>query len=164
MDPRRFTTISEQKHKKWLGEVLDIPINDELGIDLLDETTGIELKGRYARWHQNYAVDNYQVVGFPERYPGIELYFAFLLYDLRIRPRRIRSNVEKNVVEREVRLLPWDWVTKFPVSYPRRSGPFIYVHGKDFPDGDYFEKFETKDAILWAPRNSSMAARLSLII
>jgi len=48
MDPRSFTTISEQANKEWLSWALDIPVNESLGIDLLDDTTGIELKGRYA--------------------------------------------------------------------------------------------------------------------
>lgn len=162
MDPGSFTTISEQAHKRWLGRVLDLPVNDSIGIDLLDDVTGVELKGKYARWAHNYAVFNNQVEGYPELYPGLELYFAFLIYDLRIRPRQIRSNVEKNVVEREVRLLPWDWMTQFQVNYPKASGPWRYVHEKDFPDGDYFERFETKDSVIWAPKGSFIATRLTI--
>jgi len=161
---RRFTTVIEQTHKKWLGYVLGMETSTgEGGIDLVDEEFGIELKSRLKTWKHGWAVDARQVDKFPLSYPTQELYWAFLIYGLNKEPSRIREgtkDLSRYVTDREIRFLPWDFIQQFKVTNPR-TGPYRHVTRTRFPREDYFIERKIGSNVLFVPRDSNLEKRLS---
>ena len=179
MNSRAFTTKVEMYHRLWLGNLLTLNLHFSGGIDLYDDAIGVELKCRYQRWNHSFAVGARQISRFQEDNQGKELFWAFLFYDLENPPRRIRRrDIGKHIFEREVWLLPWDWIKQFPISTPK-TGPYVYVHRKDFPGLDYFTPLDSRlevegtvpsqkpkviDYLIYVPKGySSLEERLDLL-
>ncbi len=104
------------------------------GLDLSNGTVGVELKSRWRKYGFQYAVAGEQVDAFPAAHPNLELWWAFLLYDITGTPTDIEwgDDIEPFVSYREVWFMKWDWVRRFPVSDPK-TGPYRYVSGSSFP-------------------------------
>lgn len=134
MNPRAFTTKVEYVHRNWLANVLGLSASSMGGIDLYDARICIELKSRYTRYNHSFAVDARQRKRFAEENPSCDLFWAFLIYDLSHSPKSIgqRFIIERFITKRDVWILPWDWIDQFPIATPR-TGPYYYVHRKDFP-------------------------------
>src|SRR3989338_8908017 len=45
-----------------------------------------------------------------------------------------------------------------------KTGPYIYVGKRNFPDNNYFNKFEKGNGIIYLPKNSVLESRLNLNI
>ncbi len=134
MNPRIFTNRIEQCHKQYLADTLDLTVSN-FGIDLINDQIGIELKCRYVKYPINFAVHYYQIELFRNLSPSKELYWAFLVYDLKKDISKINENIleydlEKLVYDRRVWLLEWDWINQFSVS-EAKTGPYVYVHNDD---------------------------------
>jgi len=166
MKPRAFTTVGERSHKLWLERVFGIEYTRGPGIDFFDDRIAVELKCRDKTWAHNWAVHHYQIKDFEERYKGIELFWAFLLYQLNERPVSIRGNrksVEPFVDHRELYLFNWDWIKQFPVSYPK-TGPYVYVHKSDFPDESNFARVESEGSVIFLPKNTLLEERVLSVV
>ena len=144
MNPRAFTTRIEMYHRLWLSRLLDLTPHFNGGIDLYDDKVGIELKCRYQKWNHGFAVDARQISKFEEENNEKELFWAFLFYDLKNPPRRIKNkDIGSHISDREVWFLPWDWIKPFPVSEPK-TGPYVYIHRTDFPNSGYFHCLDSR--------------------
>lgn len=166
MNPRVFTNVVEWHHLEWLQRLLKLKhpheIGIESGIDLVDEHTGIELKSRLQAYSKNFAVHAYQVDEYQAQLPNRNLYWAFLFYNLRKPVQEIEAaDVGKNVATREVWFIDWDWIRQFPIS-SAKTGPYIYVHKRNFPSSDNFYKIKEKGGTLYVPKNSFLEERLYL--
>lgn len=161
MDPREFRSRIDYCHREWLSNILGIKLSTNSGIDLIDEEIGIELKSRYDFWHSTFAVHYYQVDQFKDENQDKELFWAFLIYGLKIPPRKIKSrDVDQIVTNRNVWFFPWDWIKQFDVWYPK-TGPYIYVHKKDFPPNNKFRRFRRKGGVLYVPQDSMLTERFN---
>ena len=161
MKPRSFTTRGEISHRTWLSNILQVPYNMNGGIDLADDSVGIELKCRYQIYPPTFTIHEYQISRFKEENPDQKLFWAFLLYDLALQPKRIgRHNIGKLVTSRDVWFFDWDWVKQFPVSRPK-TGPYVYVKRSFFPEDNHFHRFVKKGGTLYVPKDSALEERLA---
>src|SRR3989344_6887544 len=148
MDPKVFTTKIDQCHRRWLERELGVAKAEYNGIDHLNEFFAIELKAKLKtkKYSINFAVNADQVDDFVERYPGREFYWAFMTYTFAktVKETKIKENLEKLVLKREVWSLPWEWIFQFPISNPQHSGPFRYVPIKAFSNIDAITTFKAE--------------------
>ncbi|MFA6461325.1 MAG: hypothetical protein WCV90_03590 [Candidatus Woesearchaeota archaeon] len=161
MKSEGFRTRIERPNKHFLASFLGmVPSTGRGGIDLLSDDFGIELKCRYLKYIGNsYACCENEYQTFPERYPGREFYWAFLLYDLSKPPTEIekrRVNLESYITHRTVKFVPWNFVAPLPVSYPEHSGPFRYVRPRSLPSDDQFTIIEHGKSKLYLPKNTAL--------
>lgn len=166
MNPRVFTNSVEWHHLAWLKELLQLehPHNADIesGIDLVDGKIGVELKSRLQRYSLNFAVHAYQIDEYPAQLPNHSLYWAFLYYDLRKSVKDIEAEeISETIKFREVWFFDWDWIRKFSAS-PAKTGPYVYVHKRNFPPEDHFCKMKEKGGTLYVPKNSILEERVSL--
>ncbi len=158
MNPRAFTTNVENWHRRWLGSLFSLTSSTNGGIDLYDDTIGVELKSRYTKYNHSFAVHAKQTELFLEENPTKKLYWAFLLYDLSRSPAEIGSqfDIESYVTKREVWFTSWDWIRQFPIHNPK-TGPYQYISIKKLPAED--EVYTRKDEIIHLPKNSLLEER-----
>jgi hypothetical protein len=166
MNPRVFTNSVEWHHLAWLKELLQLehPHNTDIesGIDLVDGKIGLELKSRLQKYSLNFAVHAYQVDEYPAQLPHHALYWAFLYYDLSKPVKELEvEEIADTITEREVWFFDWDWIRPFSIS-PAKTGPYIYVHKRDFPPEENFIKMKEKGGTLYVPKNRELEERLSL--
>lgn len=161
MDYRSFTTICAMYHAQWLADQLGLTrTNGSRGIDTADNETGVELKNRMRTWYPSWTIHAYQIKQFPKENKGKDLFWGFLLYDLTKTVPRIRHRDFPQVItDREIWLMPWAWVEKFPVHHPE-TGPYVYVRQKHLPDQTYFAQFQKPRGTLYVPKGSSLEERL----
>lgn len=161
MKARIFTNIVAEAHRVWLGNLFNMHLPAyNSGIDLSDEEVGIEIKSRLRKYSTHIAVHHYQISEFREENRTKELYWAFLLYDLTMNPKAIRTSaLERFIRNRECWFLRWDFVDRLPVYSPK-TGPYVYVNSKDFLDKE-FKRVERKGAILYLPVGSDLEERLA---
>ena len=154
----------EVYHKKWLGDALWIPGNGRLGIDLLNNSFAIELKSKMRGYPKQFAVNADQVDSFPaqEEYEGREFYWAFMFYSFSKKVKEIdeKEDLEALVTEREVWCMPWDWIRKFPISRPKKTGPFHYVARHQLPDPSTMTTFEETKGKIYTPQDSDLETYL----
>ncbi len=164
MLPRRFTTKIDQCHRGWLGQALGIPKAGHNGIDLVNDFFAVELKAKLKAkdYSINFAVNADQVNDFPQTYGERQYYWAFMKYTLSKPVCEVveRDDLEQLVTSREVWCLPWTWVQSFPISYPKRSGPFRYVPIKQLPKKETMTIFEQGKGKIYAPRDTDLEALL----
>ncbi|MBW3011936.1 hypothetical protein KY311_02020 [Candidatus Woesearchaeota archaeon] len=147
-------------HRIWLSSLLNVPVSYNGGIDLADNDVGIELKCRYEIYNHSFAVHEYQIEQFQKENPGKHLFWAFLIYGLKMSPKRIGNhNIGRLIQKREVWFIDWDWVRQFPVSYPK-TGPYVYVKEENFPDRKTMKRFSKKGGTLYLPDNCVLEERL----
>lgn len=155
MESESFRTYVEQVHRRWLGDTLGLPFGDD--IDLAGDGTAIELKCRLNRWWPSFAVHHYQISTFKEKHPDKELYWAFLLYGLSKPVEGIKRNIGRCVRNRQAWCLEWDWVRRYKVHRPK-TGPYVYVHVRDFPPVSDFKTIQNPGGTLYIPKGSSLEA------
>lgn len=161
MDPQSFRTICAYHQATWLSDQLKLtPANGQGGIDAADDKIAIEMKNRLRDWYHSWPIHAYQITKFPRENRGKEMFWAFLLYDLTKTVPSIRNrDLPGAILNREVWMMPWKWVKKFPVHRPK-TGPYVYVHHKDLPDRNYFSRFQRSHGALYVPKDSSLEERL----
>jgi len=161
MDYRSFTTVCSFYHAAWLADQLSLTrTNGSGGIDAADAEIGVELKNRVRTWYPSWTIHAYQIKQFPKQNKGKELFWGFLLYGLTKTVPRVRHRDFPQVItDREIWLMPWEWVKKFPVHHPK-TGPYVYVKQKQLPDKGYFARFQRKHGEIFVPKDSSLEDRL----
>ena len=156
MDYRSFTTICSMYHGEWLAQNLGMTASRAGGIDISNDTINIELKSRMRDWHPTWTIHAYQINQFPKENKGKELYWGFLLYGLtKTVPSIKHKDLPHVIIDREVWLMPWDWVWQFPVHRPK-TGPYVYVKQHKLPDPKTFSRFPKKRGAIWVPKGSSL--------
>ena len=159
MKSQAFKSKAEQTHRLWLGDVLGISTDgaESAGIDLFDDKIGIELKSKLDRYSINFAVHDYQVSQFEDQHHTKELFWAFLTYSMTKKVSQIRSvqDIRDSIDNREVRILPWDWVRQFPIWRPK-TGPYRYVSKNAFPEDSYFSVHPVQNGKLYVPKGSTL--------
>ncbi len=147
MDSQAFKSLIERVNVNWLGNILSMEHPPNSGIDLLDDTMGIELKCRYNAHRPVFTIHEYQIVNYPEQNKKIPIYWAFLLYGLNEKPIDIKvtDDLGEIIASRDLWFMGWNWVNTFPVSYAK-TGPYVYVHRDDLPDDSEFVDFEIDNA------------------
>jgi hypothetical protein len=160
MKSRSFTTLSEKTHRIWLSNALNIPTTDGSGVDLLSDNFGVELKSRYSVHRNTFVVHHYQIDEFRTDNPDVNLYWAFLLYDMSTPPSAIRGkNVDPYITHRTTWLFEWDWVKQYPVSRPK-TGPYIYIHSRYFDDNTTFSPMNAENGKIYVPKGTSIEEKL----
>ncbi|MGV8150221.1 MAG: hypothetical protein ACP5NV_00660 [Candidatus Woesearchaeota archaeon] len=149
MDSVKFTNVIAEYLRLKLSEVFHVGIISRTGIDLSDEDVGIEIKCRYSKYPNSYAVHAYQITEFAD--PNIQLFWAFLLYDLKKPIKNISDddNLREIVTDVSVKFAPWDFVKKFHVSNAK-TGPYVYVNTKDI-DTSELKKYVRDKLTLYIP-------------
>lgn len=171
MLPKYFRPHVEAYNKRWLAQALAIHHNGHLGIDLLTERFGIELKCRMIGYGRRVITDPEQLHLYPIDNPGREFYWAFLYYKLSKPVRQIkeREDLEDLITKREVWCLPWEWMSQFPETRPsQKSGPYRYVSATKFPDAETMTVFTKKRkhlfgeqiGTIYVPKGSHLEAYL----
>ncbi len=162
MDANLFRSYVEKYHRRWLSETVNVSASKGIGIDLVDDTIGIEMKCRLNIYATNYPVHAYQVQQFEENHPEKELFWGFLSYGLTKPVSKIRrgENLIKLITDVEVRLIEWEWIKQFPISSPK-TGPYIYVHSKDFPPENTFEKYSKNGGTIYLPKESILEEKIN---
>ena len=159
MKPKSFTTRIGHSNKKWLGDVLDLSHQkDNNGIDLTDDSIGVEIKSRYTAHSHRFPVHYYQIDQFKKENQGKELFWAFMLYGLKSPPKLIKRNIDDAITNRTVWFYEWNWVKRFPV-HNVKTGPYIYVSESSFDVKNHF-RYTKGDGALYVPRNSTLEMRL----
>lgn len=160
MNPRRFTSVAEQYHLTYLAQRLGLSQTAKFGIDLVGDMIGIELKSRLNLYTPNFAVHEYQVDHFRRELPAHDLFWAFMTYKLHDSIAVIKEQeIERQIHSRETWILPWDWIRQFPIS-PAKTGPYIYVHHKYFPNSEECVTIQEKESILHFPKGWGLDGRL----
>lgn len=137
----QFRNLADVVQRAWLAEELGVEVNLDdgnlVGIDLLDDKNGVELKARlsgtdYRTNNHHFTLAEYQYQGFPQKYPELELYWAFMKYWIAKPVKELRKEDIKEdlFVRREVLVVPWDAVAELPVFSPK-TGPYRYVNKAD---------------------------------
>ncbi|MBT3836076.1 hypothetical protein HOD05_01745 [Candidatus Woesearchaeota archaeon] len=175
MNPNRFKNLVEICHREWLSKSVGIPSSHKYGVDLLSDEIGIELKSRLRRRNKKnevlqgnsrFAVHEYQVPGFPEEHPNVDLYWAFLFYDLGmsvddVPPYYTPREIEPHISGREAWFFNWEWIDSFPVSYPK-TGPYRYVGIKDFPEPSLCETLKVNEGRIYFNPESNLRKKLKI--
>ncbi len=162
MNTNIFKNLIETSHLNWLSNILKIDYTSRNGIDLVDDYIGIELKSRYLFYGYRLAIHSYQVNQFREDNHGKSLFWCILFYDLSKKPNNIKKEeVSSSITRRDAYFLEWDWVRKFPISDKAKTGPYIYVGMKDFPERSTFKHLTLEKGSVYAPRNSILEDILS---
>ena len=164
MVPRRFTTKIEQCHRKWLGEALDLPLTGHNGIDYCNDFFAIELKSKLKAkgYSINFAVNHDQEKYFPKQNPKRDLYWAFMSYTFSksVLEVKEKDKLEELVLAREVWCLPWEWISKFPVYSPTKSGHFRYIPIKQIANKEEMTSFSVKKGNIHVQTDSSLEQKL----
>ena len=131
MDAQVFKNAIQYVHHQWLGKLLQLDADGKYGIDLLGATVGVEVKARHRDYAgHGWALAAYQCQDFREAHPTLDLYWAFILYDMSRSiaelPARDR-HLARRIRQREVWFRPWEWAEHLPESNPR-TGPYKYAH------------------------------------
>ena len=158
MESQIFRNRIEWCNLRVLAELLKMPCIRGSGIDLYDSKIAVELKSRYARWTHTWTVHAKQIWRFPKENPGNRLYWAFMLYDLKVPPRKIRRSIydddlEALVTMRTVRLIPWNQSEHWEVWWPK-TGPYCYPKEKELPHGNNYVQYQINGTTLYVPRQS----------
>ena len=155
MNSNKFKNVVENCHLKWLSSVLSLKINTKDGIDLSNETIGVELKSKYSIYSKRFAIHSYQVDKFREQNPDKVLFWCLLCYGLSKKPIEIKKEALEDLLTiREAWFLEWDWVRQFPISTKPKTGPYIYVGIRDFSDKLNFHNVYRNKSSLHIPMNS----------
>ena len=85
--------------------------------------------------------------------------FHCILSSIKINRKRIKDLI----FNREAWIFDWEWINQFEIS-DVKTGPYIYVGKRNFPDNNYFNKFEKGNGIIYLPKNSVLESRLNLNI
>jgi hypothetical protein len=141
MDSAAFRNHIEAVHRIWVAQTLGLCHNNgELGIDLRDpeRSFAIELKSKLrfvqGRKQNTFTVHERQRVNYEQDYDEWELYWAFLRYGLStpiksIAPYSTTDDLEELVGEREVWIVPWDFVEdNFDISHAGSGTLYRYPH------------------------------------
>ena len=157
-----FRSHVEVYNKKWLCNALNMASVQDRGIDLLDSDVGLEMKCRYDKYATNFAIHAYQVKSFAEIHHDKTLYWAFLIYsaDKTVSSIKRKDDLSKILYNVRVTIIEWDWVKQFPIS-DAKTGPYIYVHSKDFPSEEYFNIHNRNGGRLLIPKNSILEEKVN---
>ncbi|MEK6830092.1 MAG: hypothetical protein AABY15_08310 [Nanoarchaeota archaeon] len=126
MKSRRFNGFIPRVNENWVAKVLGMELNGK-GPDLFNDNCEVEvkfsLKDGKGKYHLCWTVLEYQMV-YPQEHPGKNIYWALGLYKLN---RTVSSigrnevpNLENFVMNRELWMIPWEWMNQFSPS--RTSG------------------------------------------
>lgn len=149
-----FRTLIEPYHLRWIAKPLNAKTSDKFGIDIYNDFIGIELKSRHINYTKNFAVHAYQVDQFRKENPNRELYWCFLIYHTSIGIKEITNhNLESVIGFRKAWFIEWDWIRQFPISNPK-TGPYVYVGLKDFPEKNYFKEIAYNGGYFLVPNDS----------
>lgn len=142
MNPREYTNHVGFYNGQWLAAAFNLTHN-HYGIDLCDQKYGIEVKSRLKSYQASVAVHAYQVNQFQKENPSLTLFWAFVFYSTTKPISEIthHNEISRNLCDQEAYILPWDWVRQFPSSTSPKTGPYIYVHKRDFPSSNQFQDF-----------------------
>jgi hypothetical protein len=143
----------------WVGKQLGLHKHGHHNIDLLDNAVGVEVKTKNRSNSRNWACANEEIVRFPDRHAGKELFWAFLLYDLNWDYVKPFNDINTLIRNREVWIMPMNWLDNFPVTQHTKR-PYRYVHHYDFPESHYFNAFEKRGGVLYLPKDCALEERL----
>jgi len=156
MNTRTFQTRIGTVHVEWLTTIVG-GSQQKNGIDIITPTFGIEVKSKCDFYSHQWAVHEYQYHYFEQQNSDRELYWAFVFYRLSGTPNKLRNqyDLEPFVKEREIWILPWDYVEQFPVSYPR-TGPYRYVKKRELPVDDMRTITVDKKNTIYIPPDTAL--------
>ncbi|MSR86117.1 hypothetical protein EXS74_01845 [Candidatus Woesearchaeota archaeon] len=108
MLPKYFRPHVEGYNKRWLAKTLGIRSNGFMGIDLLNDQFGIELKCKMIGNGKRILTDPNQLHLYPIDNPGREFYWALMYYKLSKPVNAIEQSedLEDIILKREVWCLP----------------------------------------------------------
>jgi len=141
MKPERFRTHIEIIHKKWLADNLCLG-NNHMWVDLYtDFFQGMEiyfeLKCRMLGWKpigkQTWACREEQIQEYRNSFGEDNVFWMFLIYALDRKVKRVKNYIAKKIIHRELWILPWNFVYKYPSKYTK-VGYYRYPKQIDFPD------------------------------
>jgi hypothetical protein len=105
-------------NENWAAEVLEMKVNPAKGADLIDDKKIVEVKFK-AVYPEIYTHFCWRVLDYQMNYKEREArYWALGAYELPIRASEIRfrnlKELEKQVGERYLWIVKWDWMKQFP--------------------------------------------------
>ena len=165
MDYQSFKPICAMYNESWLGRTLGLKRSGRQGvIDLRDDEFAVEMKGRSRTWYPGWVVNADQIDEYVEQNSPRPMFWAFMLYDIsRTIPSITPSQVSSVIKRRNVWILPWDWIRKFPITRPP-TGPYVHAHQKDLPNGHYFRRYRRQAfrqrGFIYVPKNCLLEDRL----
>ncbi|HIH58706.1 MAG TPA: hypothetical protein HA294_01745 [Nanoarchaeota archaeon] len=71
-----------------------------------------------------------------------------------------KDKLEELVLAREVWCLPWEWISKFPVYSPTKSGHFRYIPIKQIANKEEMTSFSVKKGNIHVQTDSSLEQKL----
>ena len=131
MKPDAFKNHIEKAHKQWLCDNLLLCANHQW-VDLHTSMFGgdeiyFELKCRLRRRkNESWCVREDQINEYREVYGDDNVYWMFLIYTLDREIVSIKNFVGKKIVSRDLFILPWQFVDRYPIyeakhAYPREA-------------------------------------------
>ncbi|MEK6847011.1 MAG: hypothetical protein AABY16_02490 [Nanoarchaeota archaeon] len=127
MEPRKFNGLMPAVHELYVANVLGMHRNGH-DIDLSSNKAVVEVKFRFldpaGKHPRKWVVLDYQLA-YGEDPEGRPAYWCLGFYKLTrpiksLHPElRRREKLERLVTEREMYLVPWDWMLQFPIHQTR---------------------------------------------
>lgn len=160
MKARRFNGLMPVINEKWAARVLGIPYNESDGPDLLSDKCCIEIKFHLIGDEEDsmkyprpaWTVSEHQMDWGNN---GRQSYWGLGIYQIKTPVRKLRSGnkkyLEENVLSREIWVLPWNFMEKFPMSDTRGISKITGIawHSKfRYPKKSYMEKIISRDYLV----------------
>ena len=120
MKARTFNAVMSRPHELYCARVLGMDHNASPGPDLISDTAVVEVKSRliHPDHPKKWVVQEHQML-YPKDHKGLSFYWALGFYQLNTPVRKIPHQtrnytiLENLVSEREIYLVPFDWMRKY---------------------------------------------------
>ena len=167
MDSNVYKNCIQWVHHKWLGKLLRLESDGKYGIDLSDNAIGIEVKARHRTYaHQGWTLAAHQYDNFPRDNPTLELYWAFILYDLTKPIAELPfpdPHLSRRVRQREIWMQPWSFADAIPVANPK-TGPYKYARPSRVIEANNYRTKKVRGGTLHLPKKTTLEERVNDIL
>ena len=122
MKARAFNSVMHPLNESWAAKALGMTRNPGQGIDLLGDNCDIEVKFNLRK--KGYVHKSWRVLGHEVSWGknGRLCFWGLGFYTLDREVKSIKSAIsqvelEKKVLERELFIVPWDWIDQYPAYH-----------------------------------------------
>ncbi len=140
-----------------IDTVCKVPDPDSIDIEDSQSGIAIEMKSKWRAYPLTFPLSVPQMISHEERYGHERLYWAFLVYSLRVsRDSLTKDNLPRVIDQRQVIFLDWAFVAG-RVDYAQR---YFYIKADEFPKAEYFESYRMSGGMLHVHSGSPLEDKI----
>ncbi len=161
MKPAIYANAVGRLNEHYIADIFNLTRN-HTGIDLKNDTIGIEVKSRGAKYTYQVTIHADQITRFPAENPTLELFWCILFYNANQPSSTIinMQEIEQSITKRTTYFLPWSWIATQPIRETPKE-KYVYLHQKQIPNEDYFSTHQRGKGTLHVPKESTLEQLLA---